>query len=160
MHDKFYITKSGLEKLEQEIKYLKTKKRPEVIDAISHARDYGDLSENAEYTEAKREQSMVEGRIAELEDKLSRAEVIDISKLSGDSVKFGATVGLIDCNNEQNVSYQIVSTYEADLGNNKLSIMSPLAKALIGKIIGDYIELQTPKGLKEYEIMSVDYLQD
>lgn len=155
---KFPITKKGLEKLEQEIKYLKHVERPNIIQAIATAREFGDLSENAEYHAARERQSFVEGRIIELEDKLARAEVIDIAKLSGKNVKFGATVTLIDDETDEELVYQIVGEYEADLAKKRISIMSPIAKALIGKTIGDIVEVVTPKGAKSYEIIDVEYM--
>lgn len=156
----FPITKKGFEKLEKEIKHLKHVERPKAIEAIATARDFGDLSENAEYHAAREKQSFIEGRIADLEDKISRAEIIDITKLSTDTVKFGATVQLVDDETEMHVSYQIVSEYEADIEHKKLSIASPLAKALIGKSIGDVVEVSTPKGVKSYEITLIKYLTD
>ena len=149
---KFPITKKGFELLEKEIKYLKHVERPAIIEAISTARDFGDLSENAEYHAAREKQSFVEGRILDLEDKLSRAEIIDISKLSKDSIKFGATVKLVDDDTEEKVTYVIVGEYEADITKK-----SPIAKGLIGKSVGDIVEISTPKGDKVFEILEISY---
>lgn len=154
---KFPITKQAYAKLEQEIRKLKTEDRPRIIEAIATARDLGDLSENAEYHAAREQQSFAEGRILELEDKVARAEVIDISKLSGDSVKFGATVNLIDDETEEEVTYIIVGEYEADISKHRISISSPLARALIGKTIGDLVDVTTPGGTRSYEILSVEF---
>ena len=131
--------------------------RPRIIQAISEARAHGDLSENAEYHAAKELQSLNEGRIAELEDKLSRAEVIDVSKMSGTTIKFGATVQLIDDDTEEKKTYKIVGDVEADVKQGKVSISSPIARALIGKTIGDSVEVNTPGGGKSYEITGVVY---
>ncbi len=154
---KFPITLKGFEKLEQEIKHLKHIERPEVIEAIATAREFGDLSENAEYHAAREKQSFIEGRILELEDKLARAEVIDISKLSGNNIKFGAMVKLIDDETEKPVVYHIVGEYEADITKKRVSIASPIAKALIGKVVGDIVEVMTPKGSKSYEVLEITY---
>lgn len=154
---KFPITKQAYVKLEQEIRTLKLKDRPRIIEAIATARDFGDLSENAEYEAAKEEQRHVEGRILELEDKVARAEVIDVTKLSGDIVKFGASVTLIDDDTEEEVGYIIVGEYEADIAKRRISIVSPLARALIGKTVGDSVEFTTPGGSKSYEILSVEF---
>ncbi len=155
--DKFPITASGLSKLEEELKNLKTVERPAVIQAIASARELGDLSENAEYHAARERQSFIEGKIIELEDKMARAEVIDVSKLSGKTIKFGATVTLLDEDTDKESTYQIVGEYEADINKGLISIVSPLARALIGKNEGDYIEVIIPKGTKAYEIMQVIY---
>lgn len=154
---KYPITKQAFEKLEQEIKKLKSEDRPRIIEAIATARDLGDLSENAEYHAAREQQSFVEGRILDLEDKVARADVIDISKLSGKDVKFGATVTLLDDETEEEVHYIIVGEYEADLNKKRISISSPLAKALIGKSIGDLVDVTTPRGVKSYEVISVEF---
>jgi transcription elongation factor GreA len=155
--DKCPITADGYEKLVAEVKNLKTVRRPTIAKKIAEARELGDLSENAEYHAAREEQSFIEGRISELEDKVARAEVIDIAKLSGKSIKFGATVTLIDEDTEQESTYQIVGEYEADIKQSLISITSPLARALIGKSEGDSVEVITPKGSKDYEILSVIY---
>ena len=154
---KFPITKRGFDKLEQEIRSLKHIERPKIIEAIAIARDFGDLSENAEYNAAREKQSFIEGRIIDLEDKMARAEIIDITKLFGDSIKFGATVQLIDDETEEQVTYHIVGEYEADITKKRISIVSPIAKALIGKLVGDIVEVSTPNGSKSYEVIEVEY---
>lgn len=141
----------------EEIKHLKTVERPRIIRAIEEARTHGDLSENAEYHAAKEQQGWTEARVAELEDKLSRAEIIDISKLSGDTVKFGAKVTLIDEETDDETSYQIVGEFEADVKKGKISVSSPIARAIIGKRIGDSVEVSTPGGGKSYEIADVSW---
>lgn len=153
----FPMTAKGFEKLTEELKHLKTIERPSIIKAIAEARALGDLSENAEYHSAREKQSFIEGRIIELEDKIARSEVIDISKLSGDVVKFGATVKLVDCDSEKESLYQIVGEYEADLDQGLLSIFSPLSRALIGKKTDDTIEVVTPSGVREYQILAVTF---
>lgn len=155
--DKFPITTRGFEKLKDEIKYLKFKERPEITEAIATARDFGDLSENAEYHAAREKQSFVEGRIADLEDKRARAEVIDITKLSGANIKFGALVKLIDDETEEYVTYHIVGEYEADITKKRISIVSPIARALIGKTAGDIVEVSTPKGSRSYEVVEIHF---
>jgi transcription elongation factor GreA len=155
--NKYPITKQAFVKLEQEIKKLKSEDRPRIVEAIATARDLGDLSENAEYHAAREQQSFVEGRILELEDKVARAEVIDISKLSGETVKFGATVNLIDDETEEEVHYVIVGEYEADISKCRISIGSPVARALIGKRVGDLVDVVTPGGTKSYEIAAVEF---
>jgi transcription elongation factor GreA len=137
---------------------LKTQERPSVIAAISEARAHGDLSENAEYHAAKDRQGWIEGRIAEIEDKISRAQVIDVSKLSGTQVKFGATVTVVDEDTEDEARYQIVGEHEADVKQGRVSVTSPLSRALIGKQVGDVVEVTTPGGVKAYEILKVDWL--
>lgn len=151
------MTAEGYAALEAEIKHLKTVERPRIIKAISEAREHGDLSENAEYHAAKEQQGLNEARVAELEDKLSRADVIDVSKLTGDQVKFGATVELVDEDTDEEVKYQIVGEFEADVKQAKISITSPIARALIGKSTGDSVEVNTPGGGKCYEILNVKY---
>lgn len=153
----FPITQKGFEKLEQEIKYLKHSERPKIIEAIATAREFGDLSENAEYHAAREKQSFIEGRILDLEDKMARSDIIDIAKLSGNSIKFGATVELVDDETEETVIYHIVGEYEADITKKRISIMSPIAKALIGKSVGDIVEVLTPKGSKSYEVIKIEY---
>ena len=155
--DKVPMTADGYRRIEDEIRHLKTVERPAIIQAIAEARTHGDLSENAEYHYAKEAQSLNEGRIAELEDKLSRAEVIDVSKLSGDTVMFGATVTLIDEDTEEQKTYQIVGESEADVKSGRVSITSPTARALIGKKVGDTVEVNTPGGGKSYEILKVSF---
>ena len=155
--DKLPLTRSGFDKLEAELKTLKSVERPAIIQAIAEARDHGDLSENAEYHSAKEKQSFIEGRIKELEGVIGRADVIDPAKLSG-SVKFGATVKLVDEETDEEKTYQIVGEYEADIEAGKLNLASPIARALIGKEEGDSIEVRTPGGEKFYEILDVSYL--
>lgn len=155
--DKFPMTAAGHAALEVELKRRQQEERPRIIQAIAEARSHGDLSENAEYHAAKEAQSHNEGRIAELEDKLSRAEVIDLSKLSGDTVKFGATVTLIDEDTKEKKKYQIVGENEADVKSGLVSITSPLARALIAKKVGDRVEVNTPGGGKSYEILNVAF---
>lgn len=154
---KFPITKKGYEKLVNEIKQLKTIERPKIIEAISDAREYGDLSENAEYHAAREKQSFIEGRIIDLEDKFARSEVINPEKLSGDTVKFGGTITLVDEDTEEEHKYRIVGEYEGDINKKLISIASPLARAMIGKSVGDIVDVSTPKGIKSYEILSVVY---
>ncbi len=154
---KFPITKKGFELMEKELKQLKYLERPKIIEAISTAREFGDLSENAEYHAAREKQSFVEGRILDLEDKISRAEVIDITKLSTNSVKFGATVKLIDDVTEEESTYIIVGEYEADITKKRVSIQSPIAKGLIGKSVGDIVEIRAPNGTKTFEILEISY---
>ena len=156
--DRFPITYKGFEKLEVELKNLKTLERPNVIKAIAEAREHGDLSENAEYHAAKEKQSFIEGRIADLENKISRAEVIKTDSLSGDKIIFGATVTLGDIDNKKNLTYQIVGTEEADVENGKISISSPLARALLGKKIDDTVEVYSPGGSKEYEVENIEFV--
>jgi transcription elongation factor GreA len=154
---KFPMTASGLASLEEELRTLKAQERPAIIRAIAEARSHGDLSENAEYHAARERQSFVEGRIAELEEITSAAEVIDPASLSGDTVKFGATILLIDEDTETEVRYQIVGMYEADIKQSRLSITSPLAKALIAKRVGDTVAVPAPGGDRSYEILKITY---
>lgn len=151
------MTKAGREALEEELQRLKSIDRPSIIQAIAEARAHGDLSENAEYHAAKEQQGLTEARIAQLEDELSRAEVIDPKQLSGKDIKFGATVKLVDEDTEEEVTYQIVGQGEADVKKGKVSITSPIARAMIGKEQGDVIEVHTPKGGKAYEILKVQF---
>jgi transcription elongation factor GreA len=155
--DKIPMTSGGYSALEQELKQRQQVERPRIIQAISEARTHGDLSENAEYHAAKEAQSLNEGRIAELEDQLSRADVIDVSKLSGNTIKFGATVTLVDEDTEEKKIYQIVGESEADVRAGRVSITSPTARALIGKKVGDSVEVNTPGGGKSYEILNVAF---
>ena len=155
--DKVPMTLDGFNRLEEELKRLKTVERPEIIRAIATAREHGDLSENAEYHAAKERQSFNEGRVSEIENKIANAEIIDVSKLSGTTVKFGARVKLIDEDTEEEAIYQIVGEHEADIKEGRLSITAPLARALISKSIGDSVEVVTPKGSKGYEIISVAF---
>src|SRR5476649_2607813 len=151
------MTAAGHTVLEKELKHRQQAERPRIIQQITEARTHGDLSENAEYHAAKEQQSHNEGRIAELEDKLARAEVIDVSKLSGDSVKFGATVTLVDEDTDEKKVWQIVGEPEADAKHGKISITSPLARALIGKTKGTSVEVNAPGGAKGYEIKKVEW---
>lgn len=151
------MTRKGFDALEVELKQLKSTDRPAVIQAIAEARAHGDLSENAEYHAAREKQSFIEGRIAEVEAQISNAEIIDPLKLSGDKILFSATVTICDEETEAKITYQIVGLDEADLSHGKLSYEAPLAKAMIGKLKGDNIVVQTPKGTKEYEILDVVY---
>jgi transcription elongation factor GreA len=155
--DKIPMTAAGYAALEQELKHRQQVERPRIIQQISDARSHGDLSENAEYHAAKEQQSHNEGRIAELEDKLARSEVIDVSKLSGDTVKFGATVTLVDEDTEKKQVWQIVGETEADAKAGRISITSPLARALVGKKTGAQVEVVTPGGAKAYEVLKVEW---
>ncbi len=157
MSDKVPMTAEGLTRMEDELRQLKTTERPEIIRAIAQAREHGDLSENAEYHAARERQSFIEGRVAELEDKISRAEVIDVSSLSGDTVKFGATVTVADEDSDEKLTYQLVGEMEADIKGGRLSITAPLSRALIGKEVGDSVEVSTPAGEKGYEIIKIQY---
>ena len=154
---KIPMTADGYARLEEELRHLKGVARPEVIRAIAEAREHGDISENAEYHAARERQSFIEGRLAELEDKISRAEVIDPATLSGKQVKFGAHVTLIDEDTEEKSVYQIVGEDEADIKAKRLAITSPLARALVGKSVGDSVEVTTPGGSKSYEISKVAF---
>ena len=151
------MTAPGLQRLEEELRTLKSVERPSIIRAIAEARSHGDLSENAEYHAARERQSFIEGRIAELEEIVSAAEVIDPSSLSGKNVKFGAHVRLVDEETEQESLYQIVGVHEADIKEKRISISSPLAKALIGRTVGDTVSVPAPGGDRSYEILAVDY---
>lgn len=158
MSERFPMSADGLNRLQDELRQLKSVERPAVIRAIAEAREHGDLSENAEYHAARERQSFIEGRVMELEDKISRAEVIDVSKLSGDTVKFGATVTLVDEDTEDEITYQLVGDVEADVKQGRLAISAPLARALIGKEVGDSVELSTPAAEKSYEILTIKYV--
>ena len=155
--DKIPMTAAGYTALEQELKHRQQVERPRIIQQITDARTHGDLSENAEYHAAKEAQSLNEGRIAELEDKLARSEVIDVSKLSGDTIKFGATVTLVDEDTEEKKVWQIVGEPEADAKKGKISVSSPLARALVGKAKGASVEVNTPGGAKAYEVKKVEW---
>lgn len=155
--DKVPLTIKGFAALEEELKHRQQVERPRIIQAIAEARALGDLSENAEYHAAKEAQSLNEGRILELESLISRAEVIDISKLSGDRIKFGATVKLVDEDTEEEKTYQIVGDPEADVRSGRVSISSPIARALMGKTVGDTVEVTTPGGGKSYEVVGVRF---
>src|SRR5690606_30319303 len=156
--EKVPMTAEGYRALDDQLKQLKSVERPSVIAQIAEARSHGDLSENAEYHAAKERQGWIEGQIADIEDKLARAQVIDVSKLSGTQVKFGATVSVVDEDTEEEARYQIVGEHEADVKRGKISIASPIARAMIGKEIGDVVEVNTPGGVKAYEILKVDYI--
>ncbi|WP_419320175.1 transcription elongation factor GreA [Caulobacter sp. ErkDOM-E] len=156
--EKVPMTAGGYQTLDDELKRLKTIERPAVIAAISEARQHGDLSENAEYHAAKERQGWIEGRIAEIEDKIARAQVIDVSKLSGKQVKFGATVSVVDEDTEEEARYQIVGDHEADVKEGRISLSSPLSRAMIGKEVGEVVEVYTPGGVKAYEILKVEWL--
>jgi len=155
--EKIPMTAGGYARLEEELKRLKSTDRPAIIKAIAEARAHGDLSENAEYHAAKERQGFIESRVIELEDKLRRAQVIDIKTLSGDKVKFGATVKVVDADTDQETVYQLVGPDEADIKCGLLSISAPLARALIGKGEGDTVEVSTPGGGKSYEVLSVEF---
>ena len=156
--EKVPMTQSGFTALEEELKRRTSEDRHRIVNAISEAREHGDLSENAEYHAAKEQQSLNEGRIMELEDLVARAEIIDISKMSGDTIKFGATVRLVDEESDEEKHYQIVGDQEADVASGKISISSPIARALIGKEEGDSVEVAAPGGARAYEILKVQYI--
>ena len=151
------MTEDGQKRLIEELKILKTVERPLIVKAIADARSNGDLSENAEYHAAREKQSFIEGRVAEIEDIISKAEIIDVALLSGSVVKFGASVTIINLEDKKESKYQLVGEFEADIESKKISVTSPIAKALIGKKKGDYIEVSTPKGITSYEIKSVRF---
>ena len=151
------MTGEGYQVLDEELRRLKTVERPAVIGQISEARSHGDLSENAEYHAAKDRQGWIEGRIAEIEDRLARAQVIDVTKLSGDQVKFGATVTVVDEDTEEEARYQIVGEHEADVKSGRISLSSPLSRAMIGKEVGDVVEVNTPNGVRAYEILKIEW---
>jgi transcription elongation factor GreA len=155
--EKIPMTMSGYTDLDMELKKLRSSERPAIIKAIAEAREHGDLSENAEYHSAREKQSFIEGRIKELESLIGLAEIIDVSKLSG-PIKFGATVTLIDEDTEIEITYKFVGEFEADLEKNLLNIKSPLARALIGKDVGDSVDVKTPGGLRSYEVIKVAYV--
>lgn len=155
--DKIPMTAVGLKRLEDELRKLKTVERPAVIEAIAEARAHGDLSENAEYSAAKEKQSFIEGRLQELEAVISRAEVIDVEALTHTHISFGATVKLVDEETEEEITYQIVGDYEADINANLISTSAPIGRALIGKNQGASVEVITPKGARYYEVLEVEY---
>jgi len=157
MTTKVPITLAGFTQLQEEIKVLKTIDRPEVIQELSDAREHGDLKENAEYHAARERQSFIEGRILELEDKLSRVDVIDPARMTGNTIKFSATVKVVDEDSNEEHTYQIVGEYEADFEKGKLSLTAPLSRALIGKTVGDTVEVTTPKSTKAYKVLKVIY---
>jgi transcription elongation factor GreA len=152
------MTAAGFKSLEDEVNHLKNVERHEIIKAIAEARAHGDLSENAEYHAAKERQGFIEGRVMELEDQIGRAEVIDVSKLSGTTIKFGATVTLVDEDTDAKRKYQIVGDVESDAKHGKISLSSPIARALIGKGKGDTVEVTTPGGARSYEILKVEFV--
>ncbi len=156
--NKIPMTQEGYIKLQEELNKLTSEDRPNIIAAIAEARGHGDLSENAEYQYAKEQQSLIEGRISDLESTISRAEVIDIKSMIGEDIKFGATVEIEDDDDGRKQIYQIVGEYESDIENKKLSINSPLARGLIGKSKDDNVEINSPKGIKSYTIISVKYV--
>ncbi|NMG40598.1 transcription elongation factor GreA [Chelativorans sp. ZYF759] len=155
--NKVPMTVSGYEALKEELRWRQQEERPRIIDAISEARAHGDLSENAEYHAAKEAQALNEGRVQELEDFVARADVIDVTKLSGETIKFGATVVLVDEDTEEEKTYQIVGDQEADVKSGRISISSPIARALIGKQVGDEIEVNAPGGARGYEVVKVSW---
>lgn len=155
---KYPVTPSGFNRLKEELSNLKTVERPAIIQAIQSAREMGDLSENAEYHSAKEKQGFIEGRIADIESKLSRAEVIDITKLKGDDVKFGSTILVVDLDEDTEKKFKIVGIDEADVNSGLISFNSPIAKGLIGKKIGDFVTIQTPGGEKSFEIKKIEYI--
>lgn len=155
--DRFPITQEGFTKMEAELKDLKGRQRPEIIEAIAEARAHGDLKENAEYKAAKEKQGFIEGRIQELETKIGLAEILDPKDQSGKQVKFGATVKLEDIETSAKKTYKIVGEYEADIEKGLIAYTTPVARALIGKSEGDSVEVQTPKGVVEYDILEVEY---
>jgi transcription elongation factor GreA len=156
--NKIPMTSEGYSKLQDELKKLTSEDRPNIIAAIAEARGHGDLSENAEYQYAKEQQSLIEGRISDLESTISRAEVIDIKSMTGEDIKFGATIEIEDDDTGKTHKYQIVGEFESDIENKKLSIISPLARGLIGKSKDDNVEINSPKGMKSYTIISVKYI--
>ena len=156
--NKIPMTNEGYEKLQEELKKLVNTDRPNIIAAISEARSHGDLSENAEYQYAKEQQSLIEGKIADLESAISRVEVIDVKSIASEEIKFGATVQIEDDDSGEISSYQIVGDYESDIKNKKLSVSSPLARGLINKTIDDIVEINSPKGQKSYTIKSIKYI--
>lgn len=158
MPDRFPMTIEGNQALKDELRHLKKVERPKNVADIEEARAHGDLSENAEFHAAKEKQAFIAGRIAELETKISRANVVDVSKLSGDRVKFGATVTMLDVDTEEESCYKIVGDDEADAKNSKISISSPIARSLIGKEEGDEVKIRTPKGIRSMEILEVEFV--
>ena len=155
--EKFPITADGAVQMQEELRNLKGVQRPSIIKAIAAAREHGDLSENAEYHAAREQQSFVEGRILELEDKTSRMDIIDVGSLTGDQIKFGASVTVADEETDEESTFQIVGEYEADPAAGKISVTSPIARALISKSVGESAEVNTPRGQKDYEIIKVSY---
>ena len=158
MVEKVPMTQSGFAKLNEELRWRQQEERPRIIEAIAEARAHGDLSENAEYHAAKERQSFIEGRVMELEDQIGRAEIIDVTKLSGTSVKFGATVTLVDEDTDEERKFQIVGDVESDAKRGRISLSSPIARALIGKSKGDTVEVAAPGGARSYEILKVEFI--
>lgn len=158
--EQYPMTPAGFQSLQEELRHLKAVVRPKVINDIAEARSHGDLSENAEYDAARERQSFVEARIRDLEGKISRAQVIDVSKLQGNRVVFGATVTICDVESEQSQTWTLVGEDEADPKGNKLSISSPMARTLVGKAVGDQVEMRTPKGVREYEILELKFITE
>ena len=156
--NKIPMTEEGFKNLQEELKNLVNKARPDIIAAIAEARSHGDLSENAEYQYAKEQQSLIEGKISDLESSIAHAEIIDITNLSGNEIKFGATVKIEDENSKETSTYQIVGEFESDINKKKLSINSPLARGLIWKVKNDIVEINSPKGIKVYKVISVKYV--
>ncbi len=156
--NKVPMTAEGRDALDEELKFLKTNERPSIIQAIAEAREHGDLSENAEYHAAKERQGFVEARVKDIESKLARAQVIDISVLGGETVKFGATVRVVDEDTEEEVAYKIVGEDEAEVAKGKVSVTSPIARALIGKECGDVVEVLAPGGARSLEVLAVDWV--
>jgi transcription elongation factor GreA len=157
-NNKIPMTLRGYRRAQDELKHLKSVERPEIIQAIATAREFGDLSENAEYHAAKDKQGLVESRISELEEKLSRAEVFDTSKVVSDTIKFGATVTVVDEETSEEMNFQIVGSDEADIKGGLLPVTSPLSRALIGKAVGDFVEVHTPRGQKQYSVVFIKYV--
>jgi transcription elongation factor GreA len=155
--DKLPMTTEGHQALQEELRNLKSVERPNIVKAIAAAREHGDLSENAEYHAARERQSFIEGRIGELEDAIKRAEVIDTSKLKGKTVRFGATVKVTDEETDEEITYQLVGELEADIKQRKISIGSPLGRALIGREVGDSVEVTTPNGVRYFEVINVRF---
>lgn len=155
--DKIPMTREGAEALEKELRKLKSEDRPTVIQAIATAREHGDLSENAEYHAAREQQSFIEGRIKELEAVISQIQIIDPASLHGDTVKFGARVLIVDEETDVEVTYQIVGHYESNADEGRLSVQAPISRALIGKSVGDSVEVRTPQGVRKYEILEIDF---
>ena len=155
--EKAPMTANGFAQLKEELRWRQQEERPRIIEAISEARAHGDLSENAEYHAAREQQSFIEGRIKELDGVISSADIIDVAKITGDVVKFGATVEIVDEETDEERTVQIVGQYESDAESGKISLTSPIARALIGKSVGDSVSVSTPKGVTDYEILSVKY---
>jgi transcription elongation factor GreA len=156
--EKFKITKTGFAKMKELLDNLKNIERPKIINQIAAARELGDLKENADYHSSREKQGFIEAQIADFEDKIARAEIIDVEKLSGNKVVFGATVHLEDLNNDNKITYKIVSDFESDIENNLISNISPVARALLGKEVGDEVEIKVPSGEFSYEILKIEFI--